>query len=109
MASGVAPALNARRTNSSKTRLLQPRLRVHKQLMAQLPSTTTKPTTRRAIMAKPRSSEAKLARLRELRGQLSSPQMLEELRAALRDASNFVVEAAAEMAGEALLTDLASD
>jgi HEAT repeat protein len=60
-------------------------------------------------MAKPRSSEAKLARLRELRGQPAAPKMLDELRAALRDASNFVAEAAAEIAGASHLTDLAPD
>jgi HEAT repeat protein len=58
-------------------------------------------------MAKPRSSEAKLARLRELRGQPPSPQLLQELRSALRDSSNHVAAEAAEVAGEARLTDLA--
>ena len=60
-------------------------------------------------MAKARSTEAKLARLRELRGQPGSPQLLDELRGALRDASNFVAEAAAEIAEKALLTDLVPD
>jgi HEAT repeat protein len=60
-------------------------------------------------MAKARSSEAKLARLRELRGQPSSPQLARALRDALRDPSNLVVAEAAEIAGEAHLTDLAPD
>jgi HEAT repeat protein len=60
-------------------------------------------------MSKARSSEAKLARLRQLRGASASSQLREELRGFLRDASNFVVADAAELAGEAHLTDLASD
>src|SRR5262249_54059962 len=60
-------------------------------------------------MARPRSSEAKLAQLRRLRGAPASPQLLEELRRFLRDASNFVVADAAELAGEARLTELAPD
>jgi HEAT repeat protein len=60
-------------------------------------------------MTKPRSSEAKLARLRQLRGEPPSPQRLLELRRALRDPSNFVAAEAAEIAGEGLLTDLAPD
>jgi HEAT repeat protein len=60
-------------------------------------------------MSKARSSEAKLARLRQLRGEPSSPQRLLELRRSLRDPSNFVVAEAAEIAGEGLLTDLAPD
>jgi HEAT repeat protein len=60
-------------------------------------------------MSKARSSDAKLARLRQLRGEPSSPQRLLELRRMLRDPSNFVVAEAAEIAGEGLLTDLAPD
>jgi HEAT repeat protein len=58
-------------------------------------------------MTKARSAEAKLARLRELRGEPPSPQLLQELRSALRDSSNHVAAEAAEIAGEARLTDLA--
>jgi HEAT repeat protein len=60
-------------------------------------------------MAKARSSEAKLARLRELRNEPPTPQRLQELRSALRDSSNLVVAEAAEIAGEAHCTDLAPD
>lgn len=60
-------------------------------------------------MAKARSHEAKLAALRELRGQPNSPKLLGELRSALRDAANFVVEQAAEIAGNSLLLDVAPD
>jgi HEAT repeat protein len=60
-------------------------------------------------MAGARSSDAKLARLRQLRGDLSSPHLLEELRRALRDTSNLVAAEAAEIAGEARLVDLAPD
>src|SRR5437763_6558557 len=57
-------------------------------------------------MAKARSSEAKLARLRELRGEPHSPQLLQELGCNLSDSSNLVVAETAEIAGEARLTDL---
>ncbi|HVS39500.1 MAG TPA: HEAT repeat domain-containing protein [Gemmataceae bacterium] len=60
-------------------------------------------------MAKARSSEAKLARLRQLRGASAASQLLQELRGFLGDASNFVVADAAELVGEARLTDLAPD
>jgi HEAT repeat protein len=60
-------------------------------------------------MAKARSSEAKLARLRQLRGAAASPQLLQELRGFLGDASHFVVAEAAELVGEAHWTDLAPD
>ncbi len=60
-------------------------------------------------MAKPQSLEAKLARLREIRGEPSSPQALQALRTGLRDASNIVAAEAAEIAGLAHLTDLAPD
>jgi HEAT repeat protein len=58
-------------------------------------------------MAKARSSEAKLARLRELRGQPPSPELLQELDNSLRDSSNLVVAEAAAIAGEMRATDLA--
>ncbi len=58
-------------------------------------------------MPKPRSSDTKLARLRELRNESSSPQRVEELRAALRDVSNFVVADAAEIAGSEQIAELA--
>jgi HEAT repeat protein len=60
-------------------------------------------------MAKARSSDAKLARLRELRGNSSSPQLLQALRNSLGDASNLVAAEAAEMAGKARLTELAPE
>ena len=60
-------------------------------------------------MAKGRSTEAKLARLRELRGAPLAPPLLEELRGALRDASNLVAANAAELVGESHGTDLAVD
>jgi HEAT repeat protein len=60
-------------------------------------------------MAKPRSLEAKLARLRDLRRESASPQLLEELRGFLRDSSNHVVAAAVEMVGAAPFPDLAPD
>jgi HEAT repeat protein len=60
-------------------------------------------------MARPRSSEAKLARLHQLRGEPPSPHLLEELRRNLRDPSNLVVAEAAEIAGKARLADLAPD
>jgi HEAT repeat protein len=60
-------------------------------------------------MAKARSAEAKLARLRELRAVSASPQLLQEIRGFLRDSSNHVVAAAAEMAGAAPFPELASD
>jgi len=60
-------------------------------------------------MPKPRTVEAKLAHLRELRGRSASPELLHEVRAGLRDASNIVVAEAAEIAGAARLTELAPD
>ena len=60
-------------------------------------------------MPKPRSSDAKLARLRELRNESASPRRVEELRGALGDASNFVVAEAAEIAGEERIDELALD
>jgi HEAT repeat protein len=58
-------------------------------------------------MATPRSVDAKLARLREWRGQPCSPQLLPVLSAALRDSSNLVAAEAAELVGEARVADLA--
>jgi hypothetical protein len=60
-------------------------------------------------MAKARSLEGKLAKLRALRHAPSSPQLLEDLRAALGDASNLVVAEAAAIAAETHLNDLAPD
>jgi HEAT repeat protein len=57
-------------------------------------------------MAKPRSSETKLAKLRSLRGAEASPEVVSELRAALSDASNLVVAEAASIAGDAHITEL---
>jgi HEAT repeat protein len=62
-----------------------------------------------AAMAKPRSLEGKLAHLRTLRSAPASPQRLEDLRAALGDAANLLVAEAAEIVGEANLSDLAPD
>jgi HEAT repeat protein len=59
-----------------------------------------------AAMAKARSSEAKLAKLRALRGAPSSPEVLKELRTALGDASNLVVAEAAAMASEGHYAEL---
>lgn len=60
-------------------------------------------------MAKGRSLNEKLARLRALRGESSSPQMLPELRRLLGDASNLVVAEAAALAGRVHATSLAPD
>ncbi|HEV3080932.1 MAG TPA: HEAT repeat domain-containing protein [Gemmataceae bacterium] len=60
------------------------------------------------MMAKGRQSlEAKLARLRSLRGAASGPEAVKELRVALGDASNFVVADAASIVGEAHIAELA--
>jgi HEAT repeat protein len=53
--------------------------------------------------------ESKLARLRELRNEPPSPQLLQELRVALRDRSNFVVADAAEISGDNAFSELAPD
>src|SRR6266849_228348 len=58
-------------------------------------------------MAKARSLEDKLAKLRALRSAPASAQLLQELRTALADTSNFVVAEAAELAAKAHLVDLA--
>src|SRR5882724_8989275 len=60
-------------------------------------------------MAKGRSLESKLARLRELRGAAPSPQLVQELRLALADTSNLVVTEAAALAGAARVANLAAD
>jgi HEAT repeat protein len=60
-------------------------------------------------MAKARSSEAKLARLRQLRGEPRSPEQLQELRSHLRDVSNLVAAEAAAITGETQCADLATD
>jgi HEAT repeat protein len=60
-------------------------------------------------MAKARSVDAKLTRLRALRNEPDSPAARAELRDALGDKSNFVSAAAAEIVGERQLTDLAPD
>jgi HEAT repeat protein len=60
-------------------------------------------------MAKPRSVDAKLARLRELRHEPAGPELLAELRAALGERSNLVVARAAEVVGERGLADLAPE
>jgi HEAT repeat protein len=58
-------------------------------------------------MAKARSLESKLARLRAIRKEPISPPLRDELRGILGDASNLAVAEAAEIAGEQRLLDLA--
>src|SRR6516164_7820367 len=60
-------------------------------------------------MAKARSLEDKLAKVRALRTASPSPQRSQELRAALADRSNFVAAEAAEIVGKAQLGELAAD
>jgi HEAT repeat protein len=60
-------------------------------------------------MAKARSLEGKLAKLRLLRGVPLSPQVIEELRAALTDSSNQLVAEAAALVAKAQIGDLAPD
>jgi HEAT repeat protein len=60
-------------------------------------------------MAKARSVDAKLTRLRALRTEPVSPALVEELRGLVADKSNFVVAEAAEIVGERMLADLAPD
>jgi HEAT repeat protein len=60
-------------------------------------------------MAKARSSEVKLARLRDIRGAPASPETLQALRGGLCDASSIVTAEAAAIAGEARLMELAPD
>ena len=60
-------------------------------------------------MAKTRGTEAKLASLRSLAAAPVSPEMVAELRQALSDKSNLVVEAAAALAGERAIRELAAE
>ena len=60
-------------------------------------------------MAKARSLEAKLAKVRSLRGAPRSAELLEGLRTALDDASNLVAAEAAEIVGQAQLAELAPE
>ena len=60
-------------------------------------------------MAKPRSTDAKLAKLRSLRDLPNSPLVLQELRTALGDASSFVVADAATIIGQRRFTEAAPD
>lgn len=60
-------------------------------------------------MGKARGVDAKLARMRGLRAETVTPQLLGQLREALADKSNFVAAAAAEIVGERSLTDLVPD
>jgi hypothetical protein len=60
-------------------------------------------------MAKARSVDAKLAKLRSLRGATPSLQVLQELRAALEDSSNLVAAEAAVLTGAARCTDLTAE
>src|SRR5262249_25170725 len=57
-------------------------------------------------MAKARSTEAKLAKLRPLRGAARSPELFRELRAALNDSSNLVVAEAVALVRDAHHTEL---
>src|SRR5262245_10537749 len=67
------------------------------------------PTASETTIAKARSSELKLARLRELRSEPPSSQRLQELRGAINDTSNLVVAEAAEIAGGEGLADLTAN
>ncbi|HMC63716.1 MAG TPA: hypothetical protein VKI65_02145, partial [Gemmataceae bacterium] len=60
-------------------------------------------------MAKARSTQAKLDRLKQLHDAPASPELLRELRALLADRSNFVVAEAAAIVGKAHLAELAKD
>jgi HEAT repeat protein len=60
-------------------------------------------------MAKPRSTDAKLERLKSLREETPSPAIALELRQLLRDASNHVVANAAALAGRFRLGELGPD
>jgi len=60
-------------------------------------------------MAKARSTQAKLDRLKQLRDAPASAELLRELRALLADRSNFVVAEAAAIVGKAHLADLDKD
>ena len=60
-------------------------------------------------MGKRLSVDEKLSAVRRLRDQDSSPQVTAELRSALGDKSNLIVAAAAAIAGDQKIADLASD
>jgi HEAT repeat protein len=60
-------------------------------------------------MAKAKSVDARLARVRVLRGEVTSPQTLHELRKAIADSSNLVVAEAAAIAGERRALELTPD
>jgi hypothetical protein len=60
-------------------------------------------------MAKSRGVDAKLSRLRALAHETAADGLFTELRSAIGDKSNLVVAAAAEIAGERGLADLAPD
>ena len=60
-------------------------------------------------MAKARSTDAKLERLRLLRDAAPSPEVASELRKAIGDSSNHVVAAAAALTARFHFSDLAAD
>jgi HEAT repeat protein len=60
-------------------------------------------------MGKARGVDAKLARLRAIRAELATPQLVSQMREALADRSNFVAAAAAEIVGERSFADLVPD
>jgi HEAT repeat protein len=60
-------------------------------------------------MAKTRGVDAKLARLQSLRRESVTPAVIAELRKVIGDSSNLVVAAAAEIAGQRNLAELADD
>jgi HEAT repeat protein len=60
-------------------------------------------------MAKPRSTEAKLTRLRLLATEPMSPELVEEVRKGLADPSNLVVAAAAGAIGDRAIRELTAD
>jgi HEAT repeat protein len=60
-------------------------------------------------MARPRSTDVKLERLKSLRDEAPSPAMVQELRQLLCDASNHVVANAATLTGRFRFAELASD
>lgn len=60
-------------------------------------------------MGKARGVDAKLARMRTLRTEPVTPELVSQLREALADKSNFVAAAAAEIVGERSFTDLVPD
>jgi HEAT repeat protein len=60
-------------------------------------------------MAKARSLEQRLSEVRRLRKEAASPELLKELRKALKDSLNLVVAEAAEITAENHLTELAPE